>query len=162
MQMPKEVVAALIAAAASLTVAFVPLIWNAVTAHLAKHLSSRRNVLKGRWEGLGVDFFVEDSRKEAVRFEVRMEFTVVGRTIRATAVLVEVGVPDDEVECTGAFYNDDYLHLSYRNKNHAAKQQGVLVIALNSQGTGLTGFYSGYSSRRETIVSGRIDLSKRT
>jgi hypothetical protein len=158
----KEITIALISAGTTLAATLIPLIWNSVASYFSKHLSSRREILKGRWEGQAEDFYVEDSRKHPVTFSVRMNFTKVGRSIRADAVLVEVGAPDDEVEFSGAFYNDDFLHLSYRNKNRVAKQQGVVVFAINPQGEVLTGFYSGYSARRETIVSGTLRLTKRT
>ena len=48
-----------------------------------------------------------------------MNFTSLERNIKATATLKESESKDGEMEFSGAFYKDDYLQLSYRNKNLA-------------------------------------------
>jgi hypothetical protein len=147
--MQKEIVAAIIGAGGGILAAVLPLTWTALAKRRGIHLSDRRGALLGRWEGQGTDNYVEDSRKPLFKFELIMDFQEAGRTIKADAVL------------SGVFYNEDYLQLSYYNKNLARKQLGVAVLRLGPDGNTLSGYYSGFSPIRETIVAGSILMEKK-
>jgi hypothetical protein len=164
--MPREIAAAMIGAGATILAAAVPVSWTALANRRAKHLSKRRDALLGRWEGKGSDYYVEDSQKPQITFVAVMTFTAVGHTVKADSVLRGVGgvgsVDEDKISLLGMFYNDDYLQLSYYNKNLARKQLGVVVLGLSPDGSTLRGYYSGFSPRRDTIVAGTIVLKKET
>jgi len=146
-----------------LLAAAVPFALTAFADRRAKHLSARRSVLLGRWEGEGSDYYVEDSRKPKVTFRVVMTFTTVGHTVKGNAALhiPDLGEADDKLFLFGMFYNDDYLQLSYYNENLARKQLGVVVLGITPDGDALKGYYTGFSPRRETIVAGTIALAKK-
>ena len=160
--MPNEIAAAMIGAGATILAAGMPLSWTAFSNRRARHLSARRDALLGRWEGKGSDYYVEDSHKPQVTFTAVMTFTAVGHTVKADSVLrVPSPAEKDEICLFGMFYNDDYLQLSYYNKNLVRKQLGVVVLRLTPDGSTLRGYYTGFSPRRETIVAGTIVLEKR-
>jgi hypothetical protein len=160
--MPNEVTSAFIGAGATMLATAVTLAWPALSNRQAKHLSARKDALLGRWEGRGEDYYVEDCRKPKITFDATMTFKAVGHTVKAVAVLQSVSSPEkDELFLFGMFYNDDYLQLSYYNKNLARKQLGVVVLGLSSSGSDLRGYYTGFSPRRETIVAGTIELEKK-
>jgi hypothetical protein len=159
--MANEVAAAFVGAGATISAAAIPLIWNGIAKRRAVHLSKRRNALLGRWEGEGTDYYVEDPRRPLVKFVAAMTFTAVGHTVKASASIRANATEEDELSLLGLFYNDDYLQLSYFNKNFARKQLGVVVLGLQSSGTELRGYYTGFSPRRETIVAGTIWAKRR-
>jgi len=161
--MPNEVAAAVIGAGATISAAGIPLIWNAIAKRRAIHLSKRRDALLGRWEGEGTDYYVEDPRKSKTTFVAAMTFTAVGHTVKASATVHAKATEEevDELSLFGMFYNDDYMQLSYFNKNLARKQLGVVVMGLLSSGSELRGSYTGFSPRRETIVAGTIYLKRK-
>jgi hypothetical protein len=159
--MAKELSAAFVGAFATISAASIPLIWNGIAKRRAVHLSKRREALLGRWEGEGTDYYVEDSRQPLGKFVAAITFTAVGHTVKASATIQPNETEEDELSLFGMFYNDDYLQLSYFNKNFARKQLGVVVLGLQSSGTDLRGYYTGFSPRRETIVAGTIWLKSR-
>ncbi|MGC2744538.1 MAG: hypothetical protein WA672_15285 [Candidatus Angelobacter sp.] len=90
-----------------------------------------------------------------------MTFDSVGPTVKAHATLSGGSEINDELSLFGMFYNDDYLQLSYYNTNLVRKQLGVVVVRLGPDGLTLSGYYTGFSPRRETIVAGTIQLLKK-
>ena len=161
--MANEVVAAFIGAGATVAAAGIPIVWNTILTRQAQHLSARRAVLLGTWEGQARDYYVEDTTKPLSGFSARMTFTAVGRTVKAEALIQNIDIDDasDDLTLFGMFYNNDYLQLSYYNKNLARKQLGVVVLGLAPDGKTLRGSYTGYSPRRETIIAGTISVSKK-
>ena len=100
---------------------------------------------------------MEDPTERRLTFDAVMTFSSVLRTVKANALLQGFGsAEEDSISLFGMFYNDDYLQLSYYNKNLARKQLGVVVLGLDARGTTLKGYYTGFSPRRNTIVSGTI------
>jgi len=162
--MQKEILAAIVGATATLLATTIPLAVTAIANRRAKHLSARRNVLLGRWEGQGSDYYVEDSgQPQNLPFSAVMTYTAVGHTVKAHAVLTapnSMQTPD-KINLFGMFYNDDYLQLSYYNENFARKQLGVVVLGLTPDGATLKGYYTGFSPRRASIVAGTIALNKK-
>ncbi len=162
--MGSELLAAGMGACATLIAGAIPLAANAIANRRAKHLSARRGVLLGRWEGRGTDYYVEDSAQPRnLQFSVEMTYTAVGHTVKAHAVLTgsDATQAADHVALVGMFYNDDYLQLSYHNENFARKQPGVVVLGLGPNGDILKGYYAGFSPRRSTIVAGTIEMTKK-
>jgi hypothetical protein len=160
--MSKEIGAAIVTACATIVAASIPIAWLAVQKYFTSPLSARRDALLGRWEGQGADYYVEDSREEPLTFSVVITFTAVGRRVKANAVVGDGdSANDDTLILLGTFYNDDYLQLSYYNKNFATKQLGVAVLGLSPNGLGLKGYYSGFSPRRRTIIAGTIVLQRK-
>jgi hypothetical protein len=94
-------------------------------------------------------------------FSAVMTFDAVGPSVKARAILTYTDGQADQISLFGMFYNDDYLQLSYYNKNLALKQLGVVVLRLHPDGSSLSGYYTGFSPRRETIVAGTIKLLKK-
>lgn len=161
--MPNEITAAFIGAGGGIVAACVPQLLKAISIRQSKHLSARRNALLGRWEGQAEDYYVEDSRRALVGFSATMVFTTAGHTVRAEAIIWSAtDTVQDDLVLSGTFYNDDYLQLSYCNKNFARKQLGVVVLGLGPDGQTLSGSYTGFSPRRDTIIAGTISLSKKT
>jgi hypothetical protein len=159
--MSNVILVALIGAAATILASVLPLVWGALSNRRAQHLSSRRAVFLGRWEGKASDFYVEDSSKPKVTFALTITFTSVGRTVKADGVLQLPGSPkEDNLSLSGTFYNDDYVQLSYYNKSFAKRQLGVVVVGLSPDGSTQRGYYAGFSPERSTIVAGEVSLKK--
>ena len=159
--MPPDIASALIGAGATLCATTIPLAVRSYSERRSRHLSARRDALLGRWEGTAEDYYVEDSRKPKMDFKAVMTFDGVGPTVKARATLTYADGQVDEISLFGMFYNDDYLQLSYYNKDLARKQLGVVVLRLDPNGSTLRGYYTGFSPRRETIVAGTIQLLKK-
>lgn len=159
--MPPDIASALIGAGATICAAAIPLAVRSYNERRSKYLSPRRGALLGRWEGKGADYYIEDSRKAKLDFGTVMTFDSVGPTVKAHATLSGGSEINDELSLFGMFYNDDYLQLSYYNTNLVRKQLGVVVVRLGPDGLTLSGYYTGFSPRRETIVAGTIQLLKK-
>jgi len=159
--MPNEIISALIGAGATLCATTIPLAVKSYSERRSKHLSARRHALLDRWEGTAEDYYVEDSQKTKMGFAAVITFDAVGPTVKAHAVLTYDDGQADQISLVGMFYNDDYLQLSYYNKNLALKQLGVVVLRLDPDGSTLSGYYTGFSPRRQTIVAGTIKLLKK-
>ena len=159
--MAYELTTALIGGGAAIVGAALPLAWTAITEALANPKSSRRFALLGRWEGRGVDVYIEDPVKPKFEFDFVFTFTSVGNTVKASATVKGSAGQLDQLSLVGKFYNEDYLQLSYSNENLTKKQLGVLVLRLGSGGTSLSGFFTGFSPRRETIIGGTFSAEKR-
>jgi hypothetical protein len=154
---------AFVGAGGAILGATIPLVWNAVANRRSKYLSVRRSALLGKWKGEGKDYYVEDTSKGLAAFTAEMTFTSVGHIVKAEAMIADKPPstkPLDELALFGMFYNDDYLQLSYHNKNLVRKQLGVVVLGLTPDGSVLRGYYSAFSPTRETIVAGTISLTK--
>jgi len=158
-----NIVGSLIGACGGIVAGALPFALTALSNRRARYLSARREAFLGRWEGKASDFYVEDASKPKVTFTLIVTFTSVGRTVKADGVLQLPGsAKEDELTLSGAFYNDDYVQLSYANKSFAKKQLGVVVVGLSPDGSSQRGYYTGFSPERATIVAGEVSLKKST
>ena len=59
----------------------------------------------------------------------------------------------------GGFYRDDHLHLSYKNKDGAVFQHGLIVLHVPNDPKKLTGKFVGIGRDSNQIVGGDIELN---
>ena|SRR6266850_6653782 len=161
--MANDIPAALIGAMGGMAAAAVPFALKALANRRGRYLSPRGDSLLARWEGAGRDYYVEDESKTRLTFDAVMTFTSLSRLVKGEAVIRDPKAPnqEDHLVLSGTFFDDDYLQLSYYNKTFIKKQLGVLVLRLGPNGDVLRGYYTGFSPRRGTIVSGMVELKRK-
>ncbi len=64
------------------------------------------------------------------------------------------------MKLNGHFPHEDYIIFHYRNTNRATKQFGTCILNLSSSAVSMTGEFVGFGDWSNTIVSGRLDLTK--
>lgn len=112
--------------------------------------SDRKKAVSKIWNGAFT--------QATISYSIKMDLKAKRKRIVGTGEYSD-GSKKVNIVVTGGFYRDDHLHLSYRNKDRAAFQHGLIVLHFPNNPTTLTGKFVGIGLDSNQIVGGDIALN---
>ena len=117
--------------------------------------NARKKAINKKWKG---EFSQVQPDSTIKTFTISFTLEVNSKVVTGTGEYLEMNEAI-QIEVTGGFYRDDYLQLSYKNKDKGIFQHGLLILHWPNNPTTLKGKFVGIGRETNKIISGDIKLT---
>lgn len=121
-----------------------------------KDYSSRRIALiNGGWKGT----LSQSINGKMEEMALQAQFKVKSKKVTGE-ISVTLSSDVDNLVVIGHFPHDDFVVLTYRNKEDQTKQFGAIVLKLLPDGKNMRGIFSGHGQVTQNLVTGNAQLRR--